>query len=101
MSKYKFYLNKITRNHPSLEVSSDGKRWKNMAMTSHPTKKGRYISLKKNPDEKKNTKAYIQKYVRDDPIRSRGDLLKKYNLSEEDLQEIETFLAQHNKNKKS
>ena len=95
MSKYKFYLNKIAKNHPSLEVSSDGRRWKNMVMTSHPVKGGRYIPLKKNPDIKRETKAFVQKYVRDDPIRTRGDLLKKYNLSEEDLEEIEKYLIQH------
>lgn len=94
--KYKFYKNKRTKYHPSIEVDSDGKRWKNMEMTSSPTQSGRYIELKHNPNGS-DKKAYIRKYVRDDSIKTRGQLLKKYHLSEEDLIEIEEFL---NRNKK-
>ena len=36
-------------------------------------------------------KAYIRKYIRDDSIKTRGQLLKKYHLSEEDLAVIEEF----------
>ena len=95
MPKYKFYKNKITRMHPSLQISENDKTWKNMEMTSHPTKSGRYIKLKENPGMNKNKQSYIRKYVRNDPIRTRGELLEKYNLSEEDLAEIERFLLQH------
>ncbi|MBO4856292.1 MAG: hypothetical protein J5511_02845 [Bacilli bacterium] len=97
MPKYKFYINRLTRGHPSLEVSSTKKKWKNMELTTHPTKKGRYISLKENPDPDRPSKAYLRKYARDDPLRTRGDLLKKFNLSEEDLKEIEDYLIQHYK----
>ena len=97
MSKYKFYINRRTRFHPSLEVSSNQKEWKNMELTSSPTKKGRYIELKHNPSKNKKTKAYLRKYIRTDPISTRKELLKKYNLSEEDLNEIENFLLEHKK----
>ena len=97
MSKYKFYRNKVTRNHPSLELSSDSKMWKNMELTSHPTKKGRYIHLKENPGLDKSKESFVRKYIRNDPIRTRGDLLEHFNLSEEDLKQIEDFLFQHYK----
>ena len=93
MSKYKIYKNKKTLNHPSINLESDEKIWKNMEITSSPSKKNRYIQLKTNPDPKRKDKAYIRKYVRKDPIKTRGQLLKKYNLSEEDLLEIEKYLS--------
>ena len=99
MSKYKFYKNKRTRFHLSLEIESNSKEWKNMEMTSSPTNSGRYIRLKKNPGPS-NKQAYIRKYICCDSIKTRGQLLKKYNLSEEDLIEIENFLA-NSRNKKS
>ena len=95
MPKYKFYKNRITKMHPSLQISENDKAWKNMEMTSHPVKKGRYFVLKENPGPNKNKKSYIRKYIRTDPIRTRGELLEKYNLSEEDLAEIEKYLFKH------
>ena len=68
-----------------------------MEMTSSPTHSGRYIELKHNPNGS-DKKAYVRKYVRNDSIKTRGQLLKKYHLSEEDLREIEHYLS---KNKKS
>jgi hypothetical protein len=91
----------VTRNHPSLELSSNIKEWKNMELTSHPTRKGRYISLKQNPGPDKTKKSYVRKYIRKDPIRTRGELMEHFNLSEEDLKQIEEFLINHYKNKKS
>ena len=87
--------------HPSLEISNNVKIWKNMEMTSHPIKKGRYIKLKENPGQNKDKQSFIRKYVRNDPIRIRGELLERYKLSEEDLKQIEEFLISHYKNKKS
>ena len=95
--KYKFFKNRKTRNHPSIEVDSNGTIWINMEVTSSPTKKNRYIELKVNPNPKRNDKAYVRKYLRKDPIKTRGQLLEKYNLSEDDLIEIENYLN----NKKS
>ena len=95
--KYKFYRNRITKNHPSIEVDSNGIIWINLEVTSSPTKKNRYIELKVNPNPKRKDKAYVRKYLRKDPIKTRGAILKKFNLSEEDLEEIENYLS----NKKS
>ena len=94
--EYKFYKNRITKNHPSIEVDSNGTIWINLEVTSSPTKKNRYIELKVNPNPKRNDKAFVRKYLRKDPIKTRGELLEKFNLSEEDLKEIENYL----KNKK-
>ena len=93
---YKFYKNKRTRYHPSIEINSDNRRWKNMEMTSSSTKSGRYIELKHNPSGS-DKKAYIREYIRDDSIKTRGQLLKKYHLSEEDLAVIEEFLKRDKK----
>ncbi len=71
-----------------------------MELTSHPTRKGRYISLKQNPGPDKTKKSYVRKYIRKDPIRTRGELMEHFNLSEEDLKQIEEFLINHYKNKK-
>ena len=92
MSKYKFYKNRITKNHPSIEIDSNGIIWINLEVTSSPTKKNRYIALKINPNPKRKDKAYVRKYIRMDPIKTRGQLLEKFNLSEEDLVEIENYI---------
>ena len=94
---YKFYKNKRTRYHPSIEIDSDEKTWKNLEVTSSPTSTGRYIELKSNPSGSEK-KPFVRKFLRRDSIKTRGQLLKKYHLSEEDLIEIEKFLL---KNKKS
>ena len=95
--KYKFYRNRKTKNHPSIEIDSNDTIWINMEVTSSPTEKNRYIELKVNPVPKRKDKAFVRKYLRKDPIKTRGQLLEKYNLSEEDLIEIENYLN----NKKS
>ena len=97
--KYKFYKNKRTRFHPSIQIDETATKWRNLEVTSSPTKSGRYIELKKNPSGKPK-KAFVRKYIREDSIKTRGELLKKYNLSEEDLEAIEKFILE-NANKKS
>lgn len=87
-----FYKNKRTKYHPSLEISNDGKIWNNLELTDSPTKNGKYIKLKDNPNPNSSGPSYIRKYVRKDPIRTRGDILKKYKLSEYDLKQIEKWL---------
>ena len=95
--KMKIYKNKATRYHPSIEICNDSKTWKNLELTQSPTKKKKYIELKHNPNPNSTKKSYVRKYIRDDPIRTRGELLKRYHLSEEDLQQIEEFLTKHKK----
>lgn len=92
--KYEFYKNKRTKYHPAIEVDSNDTHWQNLEVTSSPTKTNRYIKLKKNPNPNMEGDAYVRKYVRNDPIQTRGQLLKKYNLSEDDLCQIEEFLKQ-------
>lgn len=93
----KIYKNKATKYHPSIEVNSDEKTWDNLELTHNPTKNNRYIELKQNPNKNNPKKAYVRKYLRKDPIRTRGELLSKFNLSEEDLKQIEEFLKRHKK----
>ena len=93
---YRFYKNKRTKYHPSLEIESNKEKWKNMELTSSPTHSGRYIKLRHNPSGNKKD-AFIRKYVRNDSIKTRGQLLAKYHLSEEDLKEIEEFLINNKK----
>ena len=94
--KYKFYKNKRTKYHPSIEIDSNKTNWRNLEVTSSPTQSGRYIRLKHNPSGGDKT-AYVRKYVRNDSIKTRGQLLEKYHLSEEDLNEIEAFLLNNKK----
>ena len=94
--KYRFYKNKRTRYHPSIEIDSNKTNWRNLEVTSSPIKSGRYIRLKHNPSGSDKT-AYVRKYLRNDSIKTRGQLLEKYHLSEEDLQEIEAFLLSNKK----
>ena len=93
----KFYKNKATKYHPSIEIDYDSKSWKNLELTQSPTKKKKYIELIDNPNPNSKKKSFVRKYIRNDPIRTRGELLKKYRLSEEDLQQIEKFLSEHKK----
>lgn len=93
----KIYKNRATKYHPSIEVNSDDKNWDNLELTQSPTKNNRYIELKDNPNKNSPKKAYVRKYLRKDPIKTRGELLSKYNLSEEDLRQIEEFLESHKK----
>ena len=105
MKNFKIYKNRATKYHPSIELESDGKRWENLEVTNSPTKTNRYIDLdddlipdrRGTPEEKK---PHVRKFVRNDPIRTRGELMDRYHLSERDLQKIEDFLIEHQHNKK-
>ena len=37
--KYKFYRNRKTRNHPSIEVDSNRAAWTNLEVTSSPLRR--------------------------------------------------------------
>ena len=93
----KIYKNKATKYHPSIEINSDQKTWQNMEVTQSPTKRNRYIELKHNIDPLSSKKAYVRKYLRKDPIRTKGELMKRFSLTEEDLLEIEKFLTKNKK----
>ena len=93
----KIYKNKATKYHPAIEVESNEKTWKNLELTQSPTNKNRYVELKDNPNKNSSKKSYFRKYLRNDPIRTRGELLKKFNLSEADLTQIEVFLINNKK----
>ena len=45
MSKYKFYKNKRTKYHPSIQIDFDKFTWKNMELTSSPSKNGDILNL--------------------------------------------------------
>ena len=93
----KIYKNKATNYHPSIEVRSNEKTWDNLELTQSPTKNNRYIELKDNPNKNSHKKAFVRKYLRRDPIRTRGELLSKFNFSEDDLIQIEKYLESHKK----
>lgn len=98
----KFYKNKATKFHPSLEISFDSTHWKNLEVTKNPTKTGKYIKVKNvNPNDKKNKYSYIRKYIRNDKIGTRGELLKNYKLHDDDYILILNYLKSNAKNKKS
>ena len=93
MSKYKFYKNKITLFHPSIEICvlEDG-TWENIEITSSPTKNGNYETFDVNPNPNSSKTSYFRKYVRKDKLRHRGEDLKNYELSVSDEIKIDVFV---------
>ena len=94
MSKYKFYKNKRTKHHPSIEINvlEDG-TWENIEITSSPTENGKYEVLDVNPNPNSNKKSYFRKYLRKDKLRHRGEELKKYQLYISDEIKIDVFVS--------
>ncbi len=95
----KFYRNR-RNNHPSYEISSNEKKWQNITLTHNPVPNETYIPLDKNPDPKDKRKAYLRKYVANDPIRTRGKILDDYRLSDSDKKKVNQFLREHEENKR-
>lgn len=100
MNKKYFRKNKKTRYHPALVLSEGKKYWVNMDLTDSPTRNNRYIKLKNNPNLNSRNTAYLKKHLNVDPIRTRGDCLKKYKLSEYDENQVDDFIKQHFARKK-
>ena len=100
ISKFDIYRNRKTKQHPSIEIPNDGSIWKNLEKTHSPTKNGRYIELKDNPNKLDNKKSYVRKYIRNDKIKSRGKQLINFTISYRDKKVIDKYLKNHEKNKK-
>ena len=101
MGKYRIFKNKRTKYHPSIFISiTVGEKWKNIEITSSPTKTGKYEKLSKNPNPNTPDKdAWFRKYIRNDPLWAIGEEFTKYSLSDEDEVKIDAFVKQHKKNK--
>ena len=101
MSKYKIFKNKRTRYHPSIFISiTVGNIWKNIEITSSPTKTGKYEKLTKNPNPNTpNKDAWFRKYIRSDPLWAIGEEYTNYELSSEDEAKIDAFVKRHKENK--
>ena len=89
----KIYRNKRAKNHPGIEITSDRKMWRNMVVTHSPIKTKRYMKLHKNLNKKDLRESYIEKRIRNDPIRTRGKRLYKYRLSKEDRAQLEDYIT--------
>lgn len=100
ISKFDIYRNRKTKYHPSIEISTDGSNWKNLEITHSPTKKGKYIELKDNPNKLDNKKSYVRKYIRNDKLKHRGKKLVNYSISSRDRKTINEYLKKHRKIKK-
>ena len=92
--KYRFYKNKRTKYHPSIEISvlEDG-TWENIEITTSPTKNGNYEVFDVNPNPNSDEKSYFRRYLRKDRIRHRGEELKKYQLVVSDEIKIDVFVS--------
>lgn len=101
MNKYKIFKNKRTQYHPSIFISvTVGEKWRNIEVTSSPTKTGKYEKLSKKPNTNTPDKdAWFRKYIRNHPLWAIGEELTKYSLSDEDEVKIDAFVKQHEKNK--
>ncbi|MCR5332483.1 MAG: hypothetical protein K6E11_00425 [Bacilli bacterium] len=94
MTKYRFFKNKRTNYHPSIQIDvlEDG-TWENIEITHSPTKKGKYEELDANPNPDSNEKSYFRKYLRKDKLRHRGKELKKYRLVVSDEIKIDVYVS--------
>ena len=99
MAKYKIYKNKRTKFHPSIDIRiTFDKIWENIEITSHPSKKGKYIKLTVNPNKNwKNKDAWFRRYIRKDPLSAKGEEFKNYELSSEDETKVDNFLLEKEK----
>lgn len=96
----RFYKNRRQKFHPSYELSSDDQKWHNMTLTHNPNKKESYIELDKNPNPNDSRKAFLRKYVSHDPIKTRGEEVKSYHLSEADQIKIDRYLREREESKR-
>ena len=101
MGKYRIYKNKRTKHHPSIFISiTVENKWKNIEITSSPTKIGKYEKLNRNPNPNTpNKAAWFRKYIRSDPLWAIGKQYTNYELSEEDEAKIDGFIKKHEENK--
>lgn len=88
----KVFRNKKILNHPSVEISSDKKTWKNMPLTTSPNNRHNYRPLNDPLYKDQKKKSYVQKNVRQDPLRTRGKQIKKFKLSERDEELIDGLI---------
>ncbi len=87
----KIYRNRKILNHPSIENSSNEKVWKNMPLTPSPNNKHNYKPLNDSLYKGQKKKSYVQKNVRQDPLRTRGKQIKKFQLSKRDEKLIDNL----------
>ena len=94
IKKYKFYKNKRTKYHPSIEICvlEDG-TWENIEITTSPTETGNYEVFDVNPNPNSKKKSYFRRYLRKDKIRHRGEELKKYQLVISNEIKIDVFVS--------
>ena len=94
MKKYKFYKNKRTKYHPSIQINvlEDG-TWENIEITDSPTATGNYEEFDVNPNPNSEKKSFFRKYLRRDKLRHRGDELKKYCLVVSDEIKIDVYVS--------
>lgn len=86
--------------HPKLIVESNSDEFGFMGLTES-SKRGHHknIELTKNPQKGKKGKSYLRDEIRYDKKRNFGDVLKDYNLTEEDKQNILKYLERRKKKK--
>ena len=94
MKKYKFYKNKRTKYHPSIQIDvlEDG-TWENIEITDSPTATGNYEEFDVNPNPNSEKKSFFRKYLRRDKLRHRGEELKKYCLVVSDEIKIDVYVS--------
>lgn len=98
MGKYKFYKNKRTQYHPSIEVKrySDGS-WDAIDLTESPAGYGYF---KTNPNPNDNKISFYKKRINHYEKGQKGEELTKFRLTAEDEKIIDDLINEYNKIKK-
>jgi hypothetical protein len=93
---FKMYFNKKTK-HPSISLSGkDKKKWENMEMTHHPTKKHAYIEIITISSNGKS-QSYVRKYIRKDNKGTKGKLYKNTKILEESETKVRDYIKKNKK----
>ena len=99
MAKYKIYKNKRTNYHPAIQIAED---YKNKTRTNfhltHSPNRNTFVPLPSKLNKKDEKVRYISKKYYIDPLRYRGNEVKKYEIDRENLKLLEELIS---KNKKS
>ena len=96
--RYKKFEGDKSVRHPKLIVDEKNDEYGYMGLTSSKKSGGHYnIPLKINPQKNAKNKSYLRKNIDYDKKNKFGEILNKYNLSEEDKKYIIDYVNRHKK----
>lgn len=95
--KYKKKQGNKNVKHPKLIVDSTDKEFGFMGLTTSPSKGKHHknLKLKENPQNGNKSQSYLRRKIEYDQKEMFEEILKNYNLSEEDIKFIKTYVEKH------